>query len=146
MVPDPLREQGEDLRQTWNEREGKAPASRKTPPTAERSESPPVGEPKPMPSTPGEEMPSTPLSVEVRPYGNGWKLKFSNQVRGYTWTNCVARIGGSIAKVTDLEPLGAVVLNRSDFTPPVLSGSETLELNCTINGKVFEGAIVTSEP
>ena len=91
----------DDKVQTMNEREGKAPARRKTPPTAERSESPPVGEPKPMPSTPSEEMPST-LRVEVHPYGNGWKLNLSNQVRGYTWTNCVARIEGASPRSPNL--------------------------------------------
>jgi hypothetical protein len=125
--------------QTMNERSAKAPASRQTPPTPERSAaplSPPTAAP---PASVVQQWgpPPNQLIVNVTERDDGWQIR--NLHPGYTWERCEAGIGASSAKLPPLPPNSAVVVSRSGFKP-LLSGATSVAdvwITCKARGQTY---------
>jgi TM2 domain-containing membrane protein YozV len=105
--------------QTWNEREGKALANRKTPPTPERSEAPT----SPHAAVPSESVvqqwvapPPPTLDVSVVRVADGWHI--ANYSLRYTWRSCVLELDAEhTAKIPDMPPESTTLVRYSDVTP-----------------------------
>jgi hypothetical protein len=126
--------------QTLNEREAKAPATSRKPPTPERSEAP-LSPPTPGASAaPGVQQwgpPPNQLKVNVTDRGDGWQIRNLNP--GYTWQRCEAGIGASSAKLPALPPGSAVTINRSEFKPPISGAIRVFDVwvTCRIRGQTY---------
>jgi hypothetical protein len=73
------------------------------------------------------------LELKIQREGDGWRI--ANQSPTYTWGDCKAEAGNSMAKLPRLAPNGAVIVNGSDFQPPLGStASMEVWVSCRANG------------
>jgi len=76
----------------------------------------------------------TRLLVLIRLDADGWRI--ANQNPSYAWQDCTAFAGESSAKLSALEPGGAVIVRRSEFKPTA-SSTARLMVTCTAGGTTY---------
>jgi hypothetical protein len=79
--------------------------------------------------------PPSQLRVRIRSEGDRWRIASLDQ--SFVWTDCLAYIGDSSARVATLEPSGAVLIDRGEFFPAVAGDAPPPAIICTVGGRTF---------
>jgi hypothetical protein len=79
--------------------------------------------------------PPSQLRVRLRSEGDRWRISSLDQ--SFVWTDCLAYIGDSSARVATLEPGGTVLIDRGEFFPPLTGETPPPSIICTVDQKTF---------
>jgi hypothetical protein len=79
--------------------------------------------------------PPSQLRVRIRSEGDRWRIASLDQ--SFVWTDCLAYIGDSSARVATLEPGGTVLIDRGEFFPAVTGDAPPPAIICTVGGRTF---------